>query len=70
MPIDKQQALGLATETFRNTGRDPDRYDITMSEDDEEWEIAFVGKYPRRPGDEASVYVSKSDGQVRVMQGE
>ena len=70
MRIGKKHALRLATETLRNTGRDPDRYDATTSEDDTEWEIAFVGKAPRRPGDETYVYVSKSDGRIRVMQGE
>jgi hypothetical protein len=70
MPIGKEQALALATETLRKTGRDPDRYDVTTSDHDADWEIAFVGKSPRRPGDEVYVYVSKSDGQVRTMQGE
>lgn len=70
MPIGKDEALSRATERLRQTGRDPDRYDVATDEHDAEWEIAFVGKAPRRPGDELYVYVSKSDGQVRVMQGE
>lgn len=70
MPVGKEQALVRATESLRDMGRDPDRYDVATNERDAEWEIAFVGKAPRPPGDELYVYVSKSDGQVRVMQGE
>ncbi len=69
-PITKQQAIDLALKTMNEKGWNPERYDMTVKDNDNEWMINFEGKMPRPPGDEAIVYISKKDGSVRFMQGE
>ncbi len=69
-PIEKQQAIKLAVEAVRDSGRDPSRYNITVEDEGTEWSISFEGKPPRPPGDELFVYVSKESGKTRLMLGE
>lgn len=69
-PIEKQQAIKLAVEAVRDSGRDPSRYNITVEDEGTEWSISFEGKPPRPPGDELFVYVSKESGKLRFMLGE
>ncbi len=69
-PIEKQQAIKLAVEAVRDSGRDPSRYNIKAEEMGKEWFISFEGKPPRPPGDELFVYVSKDSGKIRLMLGE
>jgi hypothetical protein len=68
--IGEEKALELGVKALKDMGRDVDRYDVTVTEQADEWKVAFVGKPPRPPGDEVDVYVSKRSGQVRVMLGE
>lgn len=68
--IDKDQAVALATKAFTDQGGDLSRYDVEVDDADSEWEVAFVGKPPRPPGDETYFYVSKAGGAIRTMHGE
>lgn len=70
MSVKKNAAVAIATKTFEGEGRDVDNYDVSVTGNGEEWEVAFVGKHPRPPGDEVYVYVHKVSGATRTMYGE
>lgn len=70
MVSDKERAVQQATQAVRDIPRDPARYDIETTETGDEWEIRFLGKPPRPPGDEVTVLIDKRSGARRLMQGE
>jgi hypothetical protein len=70
MNINKKIAVTIATELLEAEGKEVDNYDVSVSHDNEEWEVAFVGKHPRPPGNEIYVYVNKLSGATRTMYGE
>ncbi len=67
---DREQAIALATERLVDLGRNPARYDVEVAETHAEWQVTFVGKHPRPPGDEVFIYVDKGSGELRIMLGE
>jgi len=70
MNVNKNAAVAIATEVFEAEGKEVGNYDISLTDNGEEWAVAFVGKHPRPPGDEVYVYVHKVSGMTRSMYGE
>jgi hypothetical protein len=72
LPKTKDQIVESASKFFAKEMNvtDIQQYEVTVTETSTGWIIEFEGKIPRPPGDEASVYVSKADGRMRIMQGE
>ncbi len=70
MNVDKDAAVAIAIGVVKASGKNVDTYDVSVTDDGAEWEVAFVGKPPRPPGDEVYVYVHKADGTTRSMYGE
>jgi hypothetical protein len=70
MTIDKAAAVAIATEVLKADGKDKDNYDVSVTDAGDEWEVAFVGKDLRPPGDEIYVYVHTISGTTRAMYGE
>jgi hypothetical protein len=70
MTIDKATAVAIATEVLKADGKEKANYDVSVTDDGDEWEVAFVGEDPRPPGDEVYVYVHKISGTARTMYGE
>lgn len=68
--IDEAKAKDLALGEVKKRGKDPARYDITVNAGATEWQVDVVGKEPRAPGDELTVFVNKKSGELRVMIGE
>ena len=70
LSMSKTQAIERATRALQAEGWDPERYDVTVDETAEAWEIWFRGKPPRRPGDEMMILIAKRDGSVQIHRGE
>ena len=70
MNVKKDAAIAIATDALEAEGRNVDNYDISVRRVRQEWEVAFVGKHPRPPGDEVHVYVHRARGTTRTMYGE
>lgn len=70
MNVDKDAAVAIAIGVLKADGKKVDTYDVSVTDDGDEWEVAFVGKHPRPPGDEVYVYVHKATGTTRTMHGE
>ena len=70
MSISKDAAAVLAAQGLKDLHRDPDRYEVTVSESGTEWQVTFAGRQPRPPGDEVTFYIDKQSGSVRHMLGE
>lgn len=68
--ISRDEAIALATKGLTDLGRDPSRYEMSVTETGSEWQVTFSGKQPRAPGDEVFFYVDKSTRKVRSMLGE
>jgi hypothetical protein len=70
MTIDEAKAKNLALGELKKRGKDPARYDVSVQSGATEWQVDVVGKEPRAPGDELTVFVNKKSGELRVMMGE
>ncbi|HVM14310.1 MAG TPA: hypothetical protein VM287_08260 [Egibacteraceae bacterium] len=70
MNVNKDAAVAIATHVLEADGKRLDNYEVSVTDGSEEWEVAFVGKHPRPPGDEVYVYVNKVSGTTRTMYGE
>jgi hypothetical protein len=68
--IDEESARALAVEVLSADGKQVDAYDVSVSDEGAEWEVAFVGQHPRAPGDEIYVYVHKVSGATLSVHGE
>lgn len=68
--IDSTQAVAMGLRALRDLGRDPDRYEMRVEETGTEWQVSFVGRMPRPPGDEVTFLIDRRSGAVRTLLGE